>query len=90
LVPFPFDIGFINGIRKLFYREWHKGHREQMWQLIEAGSDGVEAGNVISKAYAKDLIIAGYAKKLRNGNYVATPSGTNALLDYKLRSRNGV
>lgn len=60
---------------------WHKGHREQLWQLIEARLQGVFDGDVICKSYRTDLVNAGYAVRGHGGMNYSTPKGERALRD---------
>lgn len=64
--------------------KWHRGHREQLWQLIESGFQGVWDGDVICKSYRTDLLKAGYAVKGYNGMNYSTPKGEQALREGRL------
>jgi hypothetical protein len=66
--------------------QWTRAHREQLWQLIEAGDRGINPGDLIGKSHEKDLRLSGYAVRNPRGYCFATPKGERALRDGLVRS----
>ena len=65
-------------------QKWGRSHREQLWQIIESGLDGVTDGDLISKTDRQELREAGYVVTSGVGRNYSTPKGEAALRDGSL------